>query len=163
MSFIGIITNSKNEEYMLKKLSKYIPKENIIFITDKNIDNIKNIRFQTVLIDKLINKEELLKNIIANAKYILLNTDLNINLKLLENLNLIIITYGFNSRSTLTISSISENTIIICLQRIIKGILKQKYEPQEFKINRTETIDISAVLGTFSLMLIYGKLEQSII
>ena len=39
MSLMGIITNSKNEEYMVKELSDYFPSQNIIFITDKNIEN----------------------------------------------------------------------------------------------------------------------------
>ena len=56
MSFIGIITNPKNEEYMKKVLCKNFNISQIMFITDKNIENMKNIRFETVVIDSLINE-----------------------------------------------------------------------------------------------------------
>ena len=44
MFFIGVVTNQKNESYIKNKLSKILPIENIIFITDKNILNVKNIK-----------------------------------------------------------------------------------------------------------------------
>ena len=55
MFFIGVITNQKNELYMKDKLSKILPVENIIFINEKNIINIKNIKFETIVIDTKIN------------------------------------------------------------------------------------------------------------
>lgn len=157
MSFMGIITNSKNEEYMIEMLSEYFPIENIIFITDKNIDNIKNIRFETVIIDCNIKNRDMLKVIISNAKFIILNADLMLDLGILENLDLTIITYGFNSKATLTVSSVSESNIIICLQRIIKNIFGEKYEPQEFEVEINQNLDIHAVICVQSILLICQK------
>lgn len=158
MSFIGIIANQKNEEYIRKKLSAYFPMNNIIFITEKNISNIKNVKFETILIDKAIKSNHDLKNIISNCKYIILNTDLkNIDLSILEDLRLNIITYGFNNKATFTISSITENKIIICLQRIIKNIFDDIYEPQEYEVEKYETVDITIIMGIFCTMVIYGK------
>lgn len=157
MSLMGIITNSKNEEYMIKMLSEYFPIENIFFITDKNIDNIKNIRFETVIIDCNIKNRDMLKMIISNAKFIILNADLMLDLGMLENLDLTIITYGFNSKATLTVSSVSENNIIICLQRIIKNIFGEKYEPQEFEVEINQNFDIHAVICVQSILLICQK------
>ena len=51
MFFLGVVTNQKNESYIKNKLSKVLPSENIIFITDKNILNVKNIKFETIIID----------------------------------------------------------------------------------------------------------------
>lgn len=158
MSFIGIITNPKNEEYMAKMLSKDFPIENIIFITNKNIKNIRNIRFQTIAIDKEIKDSTNLKMIVSNANYIILNSDLNIDLEILKNLDLVVISYGFNSKATFTISSVSENNIIICLQRIIKNIFGSKYEPQELEIENTKNVDISAIICVQSIRLMYGKI-----
>ena len=45
MFFIGVITNQKNELYIKNELSKILPANNVIFITDKNIPNVKNIKF----------------------------------------------------------------------------------------------------------------------
>lgn len=157
MSLMGIITNSKNEEYMIKMLSEYFPIENIFFITDKNIDNIKNIRFETVIIDCNIKNRDMLKMIISNAKFIILNADLMLDLGMLENLDLTIITYGFNSKATLTVSSVSENNIIICLQRIIKNIFGEKYEPQEFEVEINQNLDIHVVICVQSILLICQK------
>ena len=159
MPFIGIVTNLKNEQYMKKMLSMDFPIENIIFITNKNIENIKNIRFETVVIDSKIEDLKNLKLIVSNAKYIILNADLNIDLKLLEDLNLVIITYGFNNKATFSVSSVSEINIIICLQRIINNIFEEKYEPQEFEINADQNIDIHAILCTKIILIIYKKMN----
>lgn len=159
MPFIGIVTNLKNEQYMKKMLSMDFPIENIIFITNKNIENIKNIRFETVVIDSKIEDLKNLKLIVSNAKYIILNADLNIDLKLLEDLNLVIITYGFNNKATFSVSSVSEINIIICLQRIINNIFEEKYEPQEFEINVDQNIDIHAILCTKIILIIYKKMN----
>lgn len=158
MSLIGIITNQKNESYIIKELSKYISIDNIIFITEKNIQNIKNVKFQTILIDREIKSSNSLKNIISNSKYIILNSDLtNIDLSVLNNIKLNIITYGFNNKATFTVSSISEDKIIICLQRIIKNVFEEKFEPQEYTIYTEQNTDTSAVIGAICITLIYNK------
>lgn len=158
MSFVGIIANQKSEEYIKKQLSAYFSIGNIIFITEKNISNIKNVKFETILIDRAIKPNKHLKNIISSVKYIILNTDLkNIDLSMLENLKLNVITYGFNNKATFTVSSITENKIIICLQRTIKNIFGEIYEPQEYKIDTEESIDITVIIGAFCTMVIYGK------
>lgn len=158
MSFIGIITNPKNEQYMKNILNKENKSSQIIFITDKNIENMKNIRFETVVVDSLIKDIKNLKFIISNAKYIILNADLVMNFNLLDNLNLIVISYGFNNKSTFTVSSVSDSNIIICLQRIIYNIFGEKYEPQEFVIEMGENIDIYAIICAQIIVLIYQKI-----
>lgn len=157
MPFLGIITNQKNEEYMKKMLSDYFPIDHIIYITEKNIANIKNVRFETILIDKNISYKEEMKRLISNAKYIILNSDLMIDLKILEDLNLNVITYGFNNKATFTVSSITESDMIICLQRIIYDIFNDKYEPQEFELKTEENIDITAIMGQFCVRVLYVK------
>lgn len=158
MSFIGIITNSKNEEYMTQMLSNNFS-NNIIFITNENIEYIKNIRFETVVIDAKIKDIKNLKVIVSNARYVILNSDLEINLDVLEDLSLTIISYGFNNKATLTVSSISENNLIICLQRIIKNIFDEKCEPQEFEVKIHENVDIYAAICVHILLLIYRKIQ----
>ena len=158
MSFIGIITNPKNEEYMKKILHKKFNISQIIFITDKNIENMKNIRFETVVVDSLIKDVKNFKFIISNAKYIILNSDLVINFDLLDNLNLVVISYGFNNKATFTVSSVSNSNIIICLQRNIYNIFKEKYEPQEVEIGIEENVDIYAIICTQIILIIYEKI-----
>lgn len=157
MSFIGIVTNSKNEESMVKKIFKLFPADNIIFITSKNIDNIRNIQFETVVINGNIKDDVKLKNIIAKSKYVILNTDVELEKEFWKDLNLTIISYGFNNKATFTISSVSENNIIICLQRTIKNIFDEKIEPQEFEEENDTNVDINVILYEKIVQLIYSK------
>lgn len=157
MSFIGIVTNSKNEESMVKKIFNLFPADNIIFITSKNIDNIRNIQFETVVINGNIKDDVKLKNIITKSKYVILNTDVELEKEFWKDLNLTIISYGFNNKATFTISSVSENNIIICLQRTIKNIFDEKIEPQEFEEKNDTNVDINVILYEKIVQLIYSK------
>lgn len=141
MFFIGIITNQKNEIYFKKEVSKYVPVENIIFITAKNIYNVKNVKFETIIMDEKINNKIEIRKIISNSKYLLLNTDIEIDIEILDNLNLTVISYGFNNKSTFTVSSIEENNMIICLQRVIFNKNGYKIEPQEYQIKNQQNVD----------------------
>ena len=153
MFFTGIITNQKNELYVKRKIGH----ENIIFIDDKNINNIKNIKFETIVIDNKLNSSKDFRKILSNAKYILLNSDIVIDLKLLENLNLTIITYGFNNKSTFTVSSITENDMIICLQRIIYKADGNKIEPEEYRLKNEKDIEKYAIIFTMILQKLYER------
>lgn len=157
MSFIGIITNVKNETYMSKVLFKAFQEEQIIFITNKNIENMKNIRFETIVIDTELKNIEELKAILLNAKYVLLNADIELNLNMLRNLNLIVISYGFQNKATFTVSSVSETTIIICLQRIMNTIYGKRYELQEFEVSNNQNLDIHAIISLQIILLLYEK------
>ena len=156
MFFIGIITNQKNEIFIKKELSEIIPIDNIIYITEKNIENIKNIKFETILLDtKIDSRKKEVRKIISSCKYLILNYDINFDNSILGDLDLTIITYGFNSKSTFTISSVEENNLIICLQRIIFSKNNKKIEPQEYKIESSINIDKYAVIGTEIMKIIY--------
>lgn len=155
MFFVGVITNQKNEQYVKRELSGIIPTDNIIFINDRNITNIKNIKFEVIIIDNKINNKIELRKIIADAKIILLNTDIQMNLETLNNLNLTIITYGFNSKSTFTVSSIEEKYIIICLQRNIYNSENIEIEPQEFRLEIEENIEKYISIAIFIIKKIY--------
>ena len=157
MSFIGIVTNPKNEAYMKEMLKYNVKEENLQFITDKNIGNMRNVQFETLMIDKMIKDTNKLKKIIANAKYVFLNSDLELIFGILEDLDLTIITYGFNNKATISISSIEENSIWICLQRTIKTLQGKQIEPQEFEVVRPENMEINSFLGTIGICLLYEK------
>ncbi len=156
MFFVGVITNQKNEQYVKRELSGIIPTDNIIFINDRNITNIKNIKFEVIIIDNKINNKIELRKIIADAKIIILNTDIQMNFETLNNLNLTIITYGFNSKSTFTVSSIEEKYIIICLQRNIYNSENIEIEPQEFRLEIEENIEKYISIAIFIIKKIYA-------
>ena len=157
MFFVGIITNQKNETYIKNELVRKMPLENIIFINDKNISNVKNIKFETIIIDAKIKNKFELRKILSNAKYIILNSDIELDINILNDLNLVVITYGFNNKSTFSVSSITENSIIICLQRIIFGKNEKKYEPQEYEVKLQKNVDKYAIIAMSIFNIIYGK------
>lgn len=167
MSFIGIISENKNELYMNRILSNKLSNTNIININDKNIENIKNVTFETILINgnntKILSKLDILKNMISKVKYLIINADIEDNLLVLDNINTNVITFGFNSKSTITASSVKEDNILICVQRTIENIKGEEIEPQELlvKVNTTLT-GVHTTMGMVALLIVYEIKDISI-
>ena len=149
MPFIGVITNQKNENYIREKLKGIFKDDNIIFINEKNILNIKNITFETLLIDGIIKNKIQLNKITEKSKYLVVNNDIESQTSKKK------ITYGFNNQSTFTVSSIDEKNIIICLQSNIFNKNEEEIEPQEFKIENNENVDKYAIIGTGIVKILY--------
>ena len=169
MAFIGIIAESKNEMQIKRILDNNLNspnKENtVIIINDKSIDNIRNIRFETILImslEEITEKKEAMNELFKNAKYIVINSDINNNnLEIINNMKLNVITFGFNQKSTITASSVEEN-LMLCLQRKIIDINKNVLEPQEIQVkifNKKLLNNTHNSMGVASILLIYGKKE----
>ena len=156
MIFIGIVTDSKSENNIteLLKNNNSLNENNVIFIKEKNIDNIKNVHFDTVIINREFEKMEELNNLLNNAKNIVINMDVNINWKELNIISANIITYGFNSKSSITISSVTDDDVLICVQRNINSNYGE-IELQEIKIENKENYSIYDLLEVLILFLIY--------
>ena len=138
MPLIGIVAKRRESQAIRRELKdKNIE---IIEITKESIKNIKNIKFQEIIFLQNINLDEeeykYLKEIISKTKYLIFNGDIEIDiLKKIELQKPIkLITFGFNSKSTITISSITEEKIIACLQRNIEKINGEILECQEKQI-----------------------------
>ena len=72
-----------------------------------------------------------------------------------------VITIGFNSKSTITASSVEEN-LLICLQRKIENINREVLEPQEIIVkieNKKLSTTHHNLMGIAGILLIYGKKE----
>ena len=157
MFFIGIVSEEKNEKHIKDILKQKIENENVVFINEKNIENIKNIKFKIIVLNKGIDNKNI-KNILLNAEYLILNSDINVKIDLIENLDLKVITYGFNSKSTVTASSITEEEMLICVQRNIINIKGKKIEPQEINIEKDIMLDNYDNMYIMCLAIIYGKM-----
>lgn len=138
MPLVGIIARTKDVQVIKKELeNKNIE---IIQITKESVQNIKNIQFEEIIFveDIILPKEKYkyMSNIISKSKYLIINGDIDINI--LKEINLEqpikMITFGFNSKSTITISSVKEDKILVCLQRDIEKINGSIIENQEKKI-----------------------------
>ena len=77
MFFIGIVSEEKNEKHIKDILKQKIENENVVFINEKNIENIKNIKFKIIVLNKGIDNKNI-KNILLNAEYLILNSDINV-------------------------------------------------------------------------------------
>ena len=140
MTLLGIIADKKD----IKLIKRCIQKKYIelIEITNQSLPNIKNVRFDEIIImkDIISNKIEnkYLVELISNVKYLIINAD--IKMEVLKNIKLPtkIITFGFNPKSTITISSVNEKKIILDIQRKIEKINKQVIEKEEKEIQLQE-------------------------
>ena len=159
MSFVGIIADFKDYEFICKNLlkDKQYSKLNFININEENVENIKNIKFETVAICNNINcmktKMKYINNILKYAKYLIINSDISIDNSIFEKSEAQIITYGKSQKATVTISSVEDDNILVCIQRRIKNVKSNIIELQEFKIN-SENITNKSVYSLLVLSII---------
>lgn len=156
MCFVGIITDENSKKYLdhIIKHQDFFGSIEVIYINEKNIDNLRNVKFDTIIINQNVEWIDILKK---DYKYIIINSDLS--LELLNNKNSCIITYGFNSKSTITISSNTDDNSQICIQRNICAD-KENVEQQEIVINKTKEADIYDIIIIIALCLIYDKKDK---
>ncbi len=158
MSLIGIYTQSANEPYLKQKLTAMLPENQIFFLKENSIQNLTNIKFSIILIGKKMSKNNTeFKAIIEKSDYLIFNTDIKENMELLENLTLNLITYGFNSKATITTSSVEEQKMLICLQRGIKNLQGGIIEPQEIEIQTNQEVNSYALMEFISLKVLLGN------
>ncbi len=160
MSFIGIVASKKVFENIKRKLIEEMSNETINFIQInlRSIENIKNIKFETIIIEDKIEKfkenKQILEKICNNCKYLILNTDKNSEYGKIINRE-DIITYGLNRKAIVTISSISETDILIFLQKNLKNKENENIEIEERRIKRKD----GSILKTYEILMIYTILR----
>ena len=139
MPFVGIVSKENDSNFIKNAISKNSKENNfeIININKKSIENIKNVKFDILVIceniEKILKNSLYLEEIIKKADYIIVNSDVKENLSILKNVETNIVTYGFNAKATITISSIKEEKTMVCIQRKINGI-NNIIEEQDFNI-----------------------------
>ena len=153
MLFIGLITKKKDVQSIKKDIKE---KEiEIIEIKENNIENLKNIKFEEIIFLEDINLKEneytFMKELIQNSKHLIINTDISINIlrKIGIEKPIKIITFGFNSKATITISSVKENKAIIFIQRDIMITEQKRIETQEKEIKLENNEKIYNKIVTF--------------
>lgn len=141
MPLVGIIAKKRDVEAIKKEIKE--KNLEIIEINKESIKNIKNIKFDEIIFLQNINleKEEYkyMNEIISKTQYLILNGDIEIDIlsKIDMQKPIKLITFGFNSKSTITISSVTDEKIIVCLQRNIEKSNKEILECQEKLIKNT--------------------------
>ena len=145
MTIIGIIAKEKR----VNQIKKQIEKENLniefVCINNKSIKNLRNIKFEIFIIEdslmKLQENKEYIKDIMKKAKYILLNSDINISEENFKDVELKILSYGLKQKSTITISSIKQEKILISIQRAFKNLNEKIIEQKEVPVELDENSD----------------------
>ncbi len=168
MPFIGIISKENDSNFIKNAINKN-SKGNfeIININKKSIENIKNVKFDVLVIgeniEKLLNNSKYLEEIIKKADYIIINSDIKENMDVFKNVDTNIITFGFNEKSTITVSSIKKEKTMVCIQRKINGVYNI-IEEQEFdlEIEKNNINKIYNVLAIYTILAIYGEILQKI-
>lgn len=143
MPLIGIIAKKKDFQLIKKEIrSKEIE---IIEITENAIENLKNIQFDEIIFMKDIkltsDTYKYMSEAISKVKYLIINSDIQI--KALQEMKIKklvkLITFGFNTKATITISSVKDDKIIICVQRNIEKTNQGIIEAQERDIQITNS------------------------
>lgn len=161
MSFVGILCTPKQERYVKPILNSNLQGMDVIVLKEDTIQNFKNITFDTVAVftSKLPKEEEVLQKIINKAKHIVINSDEQMPFDIAKNSHGDVITYGFNTKSTVTASSVKDDSVLICVQNDITD----KIEPQEILVDVLPIkVSTSSIMGIASILLVYGKKESLI-
>ena len=160
MIFIGIMSECKSYENIKEKLKN--EDINLIHINKKSIKNIKNIKFETLIIDTNLEdfqqEKEIIEQICNNSKYVFINTDINIENNLEVKAKKEIITYGLNQKATVTVSSIKDRDILIYVQRNIKDNKEKSIEVGEklVKIKEGTKLKNYEILILYIIFLLYN-------
>lgn len=158
MTFIGVISDHKSFDNINTLLKN--EEINLIHINRKSIENIKNIKFETIIINSNLENfkqdKSLIEQLCINAKYIIINTDINFKFAILPKSKVNIITYGLNQKATVTVSSITETDILVYLQRNIKNMKNKIIEVGEkrIKIKEGNKLKIYEILIIYIIFLI---------
>lgn len=141
MFFIGIITD-KNSENNIKNIMKDKLKESeIVFLNNNNLENFRNVKFDSIVINNEIEDKYLLDKILEKSKYVLYNSDIKTKESFSKDIYQNIITYGYNSKAVVTISSVTDESYLIYIQKNIDGYNKSvgiqeiKFEKNKKNIN----------------------------
>lgn len=170
MPLVGIISRESDSNFIKNEIAKNSEKNKfeIININKKSIENIKNIKFDILVvndnIEQLLEESKYLEKIINRASYLIINSDIENNISLLKDIKTNIITYGFNKKATITISSIKDENTMLCIQRNIRGVKNNLIEEQENNIfiEKNCVNKLYNVLVIFTILRIYGKVLKKI-
>lgn len=153
MSFIGVVASKKCFENIKKKMAEELKEEtiNLLRINLRSIENVKNIKFETIIVEdnleKFQNHKEILEKILEKAQYVLINTDRNKEIQKEPNQ----ITYGLNQKADVTVSSISETDILVYWQKSLQDKEGNKVEIEERRIKKEER----QLLKTYEILIVY--------
>ena len=159
MTIVGVISENQRFEILKNMIQKNSNKNKIelININRKSIENLKTIKFDIIVIMNSLEKLEKdvtkIEEICKNVKYLIINSDIEQNYEGLINIKSNIITCGLNQKSTVTFSSITDENMLISIQRGVRNREGKLIEVGEYnvKINPDIRTKLNEILVAFIL------------
>lgn len=157
MVFIGVIAEHPKYEHLKKIIQKKVNNNEIILINinSKSIENLKNVKFDALVLmdstEELNKKNELLKEVCKNIKYLIINSDIELKNTIFTTIKSNILTFGLNHKSTVTFSSITDEMLLVSVQREFEKPSNKLIEVGEYniKINQIERNKLHEFLAGF--------------
>ena len=113
------------------------------------------LELETLVLNRSVENDELMSKIMKNSKNLILNLDLNENLQYEDSCN--VISYGYSSKSDITVSSVEEDELLICVQHTIKSMFDKVIEPQEIKVNVRADMNVYNIMIVIALSSLYAN------
>lgn len=165
MIFIGVVSDNKKFEVVKKLIYKNKNKNEItlININNKSIDNLKNIKFKIVVFldipGRFKENDESIEEVCKGTNFLIVNSDIEFPKDSLKNIKANIITFGFNHLATVTFSSVTNESLLISVQRNfpdISGFLVDVGE-YSFSIDKADRNYIYEALVCYIIMALIAE------
>ena len=152
MTFIGVICEHFKFDIIKKSVQEKMNKSDItlININKNSIKNLKNVRFDVIVIMEKMedkNDKKIIMQICKNLKYLIVNSDIEITE--LSNIKTNIITFGLNHKSTVTFSSITDDMILVSVQRSFFNTNNKLIEVGEYEMEPKQGTNLYGILVEF--------------
>lgn len=138
MPLVGIIAKKREFQAIKKELQDC--NIELIHLNKKTIMNVNKILFEEIIIVEDINlipsEYKFMNEVVLKTKYLIINADIEINIFKYITIEkpVKVITFGFNTKATISISSVNDERIIVCLQRNLEMVDNRIIESQEKEI-----------------------------
>lgn len=160
MIFIGVVSDNKKFEILRKIIYKNKNKSEVslININIKSIDNLKKIKFEIIVLLDLPNQLEdnidSLEEVCKDSNFLIVNSDIELKKDILKNVQTNIITFGMNHLATVTFSSVTDESLMISVQRNYPSINGNLIDVGEYNlsIQKTERNNLHELLVCYIIM-----------
>lgn len=159
---IGVISTNQKFEILKSIIQNKCNKTEIVLINinNKSLENLRTVKFDIIVIMDFLEKfEEIthIKNICKGIKYLIINSDIEQNYEFMMDVKSNIITCGLNQKSTVTFSSITDEDLLISIQRGFINQNKKLIEVGEYNIKRdlSKQLDLDVILISFIIQKLY--------
>ena len=153
MFFIGILTDKNSENNIKSFFKDKLNNNEMIFLNGSNLENFRNVKFDSLVINNKVEDKYLLNKIIDKSRYVLYNSDIEGNSKPYNGASKFI-SYGYSSKANVTISSVTDDNYLLYMQ----GFNNDLFDMQEVKFEKKQkNINVYDGMIVTIINLIYKK------